>query len=262
MQKNHEGVKFGKIFNPLEAITLPQPQEVVNRPVAAEIKAANMLKSQPLRSPTLASGTDLQKTNQEKNQIKIDPKKNFFTFSLGTFIRGKWSPTKWLKGEEPCSSWNFCFEALEGTNITATFTDQYIKRGNISFDVDYSSMLGYRISSKDWRLNPIPKTRGFQFSIAAIPTLRIAKLGNSIPIGMSIGVGPALHLGNRVVDSEDFSPVLSRVNYEITIPLDQEQNTTIVTSITHDCTFLGMLKNSNGSRFGHQWYTVGIRKKL
>ena len=246
----------------MEAITLPQAQEVVNRPVAAEIKATNTLKSQPLRSPTLVSGTDLQKTNQEKNQTTVDPKKNFFTISLGTFIRGKWSPTKFFKGEEPCSSWKFCFEALEGTNITATFTDQYIKRGNISFDVDYSSMLGYRRSSKDWELNAMPKTSGLQLSIAAIPTLRISKLGNSVPIGISLGAGPTLHLGNRVVDSEKFSPILSRVNFEITVPLDQEQNTTIVTSITHDCTFFGMLKNSNGSRFGHQWYTVGIRKKL
>ena len=221
-----------------------------------------MPKPQPIRRPTPTSRTNLQKTNQEEDHIFLDTKENFLTISLGTFIRGKWSPTKFLKGEEPCSTWNFCFEALEGANITATFTDQYIKRGNVSFDIDYSSMLGYRRSTKDWRLNPIPETSGLQFSIAAIPTLRISKLGNSVPIGMSLGVGPTLHLGNRVVDSENFSPILSRVNFEITVPLDQKQNTSLVTSITHDCTFLGMLKNSNGSRFGHQWYTVGIRKKL
>jgi len=246
----------------LDAITLPQALEAATRPVAAEIRPANIFKPPASTSPALASEIAPPKANQEKNRVNLGQKNNFFSISLGTFIRGKWSPTKFLKGEEPCSTWNFCFEALEGSNITATFTDQYIKKGNVSFDVDYSSMLGYRRSSKDWRLNPIPKTSGFQFSIAAIPTLRIAKLGNSIPIGMSIGVGPAFHLGNRVVDSEDFSPILSRVNYEITIPLDQEQNTTIVTSITHDCTFLGMLKNSKGSRFGHQWYTVGVRRKL
>ena len=248
--------------NQLEAITLPRGVEAATQPVSAEIRPADIFKRQPSSSPTLVSETVSLNANQEKNQINLDHKNNFFSISLGTFIRGKWSPTKFFKGEEPCSAWNFCFEALEGANITVAFTDQYIKKGNISFDVDYSSMLGYRRSSKDWTLNPMPKTSGVQFSIAAIPTIRIAKLGNSIPIGMSIGVGPALHLGNRVVDSEDFSPILSRVNYEITIPLDQNQNTTIVTSITHDCTFLGRLKNSNGSRFGHQWYTLGVRKKL
>lgn len=247
----------------MDVINLPQALEVVTSPVTAEIRPANKPKPYPSSGPTLTKATTPYNEDQKEEHNTADQKNNFFSIAIGSFIQGRWAPTKFLEGEEPCSSWNLCFESLKGINITTTFTDQYIKKGNFSIDVDYSFMAGYRSGDKDWNLQPITKDSGYQFSIAAVPTIRLSKLGNSVPIGISWGVGPSLTLGNRVVNGkENFSPLLSRVNFEITIPLDKHQNTTIFAGLVHDCTFLTLLRNSNGYQFGDQWYVAGIRKKL
>lgn len=181
----------------------------------------------------------------------------YLSIAVGTYIRGKWNPA------QDCSAFRLCFQNLEGANITATYTKELIKNGVWFLDLDASANLGHRVAPQTYTNQELDDNEGTQFSLALIPMLRVRRLGSNIPIGLGIGVGPSLTFGDRVVDgNERFSPILSRVVNEITFPLDKENNKTLFASLTHDCTFLGILKNKNGLRFGQHWYSAGFRFKL
>ena len=197
-----------------------------------------------------------------KNIINEDSSVNrngYTTFGAGTFIRGRWNP-------EPigdCNAWRACFKRLEGVNVFGTYTKEIFKKGVWSFDYDITGMVGSQSTNQNYLYEEIEYSSGTFATIGLIPTLRISKLGNKIPIGIGLGIGPSYSLGSRVVEKPyNFSKLLSQINAEVNLPISKKSDTSIVLGLSHVCTFLGILENEDGKRFGHQWYTVGIRRKL
>ena len=183
----------------------------------------------------------------------------YTTFGVGTFIRGRWNP----KPLGDCNAWRACFKRLEGVNIFGTYTKEIFKKGVWSFDYDITGMVGSQSTNQNYLYEEIEYSAGTFATIGLIPTLRISKLGNKIPIGIGLGIGPSYSLGSRVVEKPyEFSKLLSQINAEVNIPISKKSDTSIVLGLSHVCTFLGILKNEEGKRFGHQWYTVGIRRRL
>ncbi len=189
--------------------------------------------------------------NRNRNSYK--------TFGAGTFIRGRWNP----KPFGDCNAWRGCFKRLEGVNFFGTYTKEILRKGVWSFDYDITGMVGSQSTNQNYLYEEIEYSSGTFAVFGLIPTLRISKLGNKIPIGLGLGIGPSYSLGSRVVEKPyDFSKLLSQINAEVNIPISKESDTSIVLGLSHVCTFLGILENEDGKRFGHQWYTVGIRRRL
>ena len=201
-------------------------------------------------------------TSYRKNIINKDSsiKRNGYkTFGAGTFIRGRWNP----KPFGDCNAWRACFKRLEGVNVFGTYTKEIFKKGVWSFDYDITGMVGSQSTNQNYLYEEIDYSAGTFAAIGLIPTLRISKLGNKIPFGIGLGIGPSYSLGSRVVEKPyEFSKLLSQINAEVNIPISKKSDTSIVLGLSHVCTFLGILKNGDGKRFGHQWYTVGIRRRL
>jgi len=201
-------------------------------------------------------------SSNPKNMINEDTSVNrnsYKTFGVGTFIRGRWNP----KPFGDCNAWRGCYKRLEGVNIFGTYTKEILRKGVWSFDYDITGMVGSQSTNQNYLYEEIEYSSGTFAVFGLIPTLRISKLGNKIPIGLGLGIGPSYSLGSRVVEKPyDFSKLLSQINAEVNIPISKESDTSIVLGLSHVCTFLGILENEDGKRFGHQWYTVGIRKRL
>ena len=214
-----------------------------------EVKTKN---SEPAETPS---------KNIENNELK-----SYLTFGGGTFIRGAWQPFYPFFG---CNAWRVCFEKLEGINISATYTQERIKKEYWNFGYDFTGMLGYQSTDKnifdhkfsDYGLRD--GEHGGTFGvIGIIPTIRVSKLSNKIPIGIGLGIGPSYSFGTRVVEKPyNFSSLLSQINAEVNIPISKDKNTSITLGLSHVCSFLGVL-NDRGRNLGHHWYTLGIRKRL
>ena len=205
--------------------------------------------------------TETPSKNIENNELK-----SYLTIGGGTFIRGAWQPIYPFFG---CNAWRVCFEKLEGINISATYTKETIKKDYWKFDYDFTGMIGYQSTDKnifDHKFSSYGlqdgKHEGTFGVIGIIPTIRVSKLSNKIPIGIGIGVGPALSIGSRVVEKPyNFSSLVSQVNAEVNIPISKDNNTSITLGLSHVCSFLGLL-NDRGRDLSHHWYTLGIRKRL
>ena len=205
--------------------------------------------------------TEPLSTNKNNNEFK-----RYLTFGGGTFIRGNWQPIYPFFG---CNAWRACYEKLEGINIFATYTKEKIKKKYWSLDYDLTGMLGYQSTDKNIYDQKF-SSHGLQDGqhegtlgvIGIIPTIRVSKLSNKIPIGIGLGAGPSLTLGTRVVEKPyNFPSLLSQVNAEVNVPISKDKNTSITLGLSHVCSFFGVL-NDRGRNLGHHWYTVGIRKKL
>ncbi len=192
--------------------------------------------------------------------------KSYLTFGGGTFIRGNWQPFYPFLG---CNAWRVCYERLEGINIFATYTKEKIKKKYWSLDYDLTGMLGYQSTDRniydhkfsDYGLKD-GQHEGTLGVIGIIPTIRVSKLSNKIPIGIGLGIGPSLSFGTRVVEKPyDFPSLLSQINAEVNVPISKDKNTSITLGLSHVCSFLGV-QNDRGRNLGHHWYTFGFRRKL
>ena len=198
--------------------------------------------------------SDSHRTNRENKELK-----SYLTFGAGTFIRGAWNP----RPIGHCNVWRACFERLEGLNGFAAYTKEIFKKGVWSFDYDITGMLGNQSTNENYAYEEIGYNSGIFGVLGIIPTVRISKLGNKLPFGIGLGVGPSYTFGSRVVEKPyDISKLLSQVNAEINIPIQKDKSTSIVLGLSHVCTFWGALEGEDGRTFGHHWYTLGIRKKL
>lgn len=198
--------------------------------------------------------SDSLNINKENKELK-----SYLTIGAGTFIRGSWN----LRPKGNCSVWRACFERLEGFNGFGTYTNEIFKKGVWSIDYDITGMIGNQSTNENYDYEEIGYNSGVFGVLGIIPTVRISKLGNKIPFGIGLGVGPSYTFGSRVVDKPyDISKLLSQVNAEINIPIQKDNSTSIVFGLSHVCTFLGTLESEDGRTFGHHWYTLGIRKRL
>ena len=215
--------------------------------VISEIRSGKSLNS-------ALSENESRPINKEQDNTQLS---HYLSIAAGTYITGIWTPFR------RCNAFALCYQNLEGANLTATYTKELAKRGTWFFDIDASANLGYRITSRTNLVTESNDNEGTQASLAIIPMIRVKRLGNSVPIGLGMGVGVSATVGDRVIDgNEKFSPIVSRVVSEITFPLDKENKKTLFASLTHDCTFLGILKNKNGLTFAQHWYSAGFRFKL
>ena len=178
---------------------------------------------------------------------------------MGSFIRGRWIP----KTNDSCIAITGCFSSLEGINFTGTYTKQYFKRGNISLDIDATSMIGYQSTNQNYLNENINQDSSVFGVIGLIPTLRVGRLWNKLPIGIGIGVGPSYTIGTRVVDKPyNFSRLLTQVNAEISYPLTKDDSSSLILGLSHVCTSLGVLESNEGKTFGHHWYSLSYRRKI
>ena len=92
----------------------------------------NTKNSEPAETPS---------KNIENNELK-----SYLTFGGGTFIRGRWQPFYPFFG---CNAWRGCFEKLEGINLSATYTQERIKKEYWNFGYDFTGMLGYQSTDKN-----------------------------------------------------------------------------------------------------------------
>ena len=205
--------------------------------------------------------TQTPSTNNENDELK-----SYLTFGGGTFIRGKWQPIYPFFG---CNAWRLCIEKLEGINIFATYTKEKIKKKYWSLDYDLTGMLGHQSTDKNIFDHPFinyglhdGEHEGAFGVIGIIPTIRVSKISNQIPIGIGLGLGASYSFGERVVEKPyDFSSLVSQINAEVNIPISKDNNTSVTLGLSHVCSFLGIL-NDKGINLSHHWYTLGIRKRL
>ena len=205
--------------------------------------------------------TETSSANIEDNELK-----SYLTFGGGTFIRGKWQPIYPFFG---CNAWRACFERLEGINIFATYTKEKIKKEYWSFDYDLTGMLGHQSTDKNIFDHPFSnyglqdgEHEGTFGIIGIIPTIRVSKISNQIPIGIGLGLGASYSFGERIVEKPyDFPSLVSQINAEVNIPISKDKNTSITLGLSHVCSFLGVI-NDRGLNLSHHWYSLGIRKRL
>ena len=158
---------------------------------------------------------------------------------------------------------------MEGINLSATYTQERIKKEYWNFGYDFTGMLGYQSTDKnifdhkfsDYGLRD-GEHEGTFGVIGIIPTIRVSKLSNKIPIGIGLGIGPSYSFGTRVVEKPyNFSSLVSQINAEVNIPISKDNNTSITIGLSHVCSFLGLL-NDRGRDLSQPWYTLGIRKRV
>lgn len=205
-----------------------------------------------------------QKENFKEGNVNIiQPiKKDFSTFSIGTYATGIWDMRPLLNGSNSCSIWNLCSE-LEGINFTYARTKVLKESGVFSLDLDKSFTLSWQGTNTNMKRERINYDESFFSTLALVPHVRLNKFSNNFPLGIGLGVGPVLSIGDIVVQNPyDYGPLMSRVNFEVTYPLNKKNHNSLVFSITHDCSFFGLLAPNGSPQYSHSWYSLGFRKKI
>ncbi len=200
--------------------------------------------------------------NEEVVTLAKSKKKSFSTFSIGTYATGIWDMRPLLNGSNSCSIWTLCSE-LEGINFTYALTKGLKENSFLSLDLDKSFTLSWQGTDTNMKGKKINYDESFFFTLALVPHLRVNKLSNNFPLGIGWGLGPVLSIGDIVVQNpHDYGPLMSRVNFEITYPINKKDNNSLVFSITHDCSFFGLLAPEGNPQYSHSWYSLGFRKRI
>ena len=202
------------------------------------------------------------KLNEENVTLAKSKNKKFSTFLIGTYATGIWDMRPLLNGSNSCSIWTLCSE-LEGINFTFVRTKVLKEKGVFSLDLDKSFTLSWQGTDTNMKGERINYDESLFSTLALVPHFRVNKLSNNFPLGIGWGVGPVLSIGDIVVQNpHDYGPLMSRVNFEITYPINKKDNNSLVFSITHDCSFFGLLDPEGNPQYSHSWYSLGFRKRF
>ena len=202
------------------------------------------------------------KPTEQNNSITKLKKNNHYTISIGSYARGVWDMRPLLNGTNYCSVWTLCTE-LEGINFNFTHTNLLIEKGKYSFDIDKSLTFSWQGTDKNMKNKKIEYKESSFITLGLVPHLRVNKISNNFPLGLGVGLGPVISIGDIVVqEPHDYGSLMSRVNFELTYPVGKKKESSIVFGIVHDCSFFGMLAPDGTPQYSHSWYSLGIRKKI
>ena len=203
------------------------------------------------------------KLKEQKTNLSKVKQKDHYTISIGSYARGGyWDMRPLLDGTNNCSVWNFCSE-LEGINFNFTYSDVLIEKGKYSFDLDKSLTFSWQGTDKNMKNKSMEYKESYFLTLALIPHFRINKISNNFPLGIGIGLGPVISIGEIVVqEPHDYDAVMSRVNFELTYPISKKNETSFVFGIVHDCSFFGLLAPEGSPQYTQSWYSIGLRKRI